>query len=292
MKKIIEYLNSQDFPQHIYMCTSVTVELYRVLVSTLLILFIPQDCGGGQMCSLLENMASDDQVYSTGITFNFITLGVFLIFYAIEISREKKLIKYLEVNPQIPSDNESLTLIFDIIPLEYKNKIYRIDNYYQKITYVCVLLFIVNTIISGMVIYHYSLGNQTTTTFITNVLFMTTKVYDSYSIANTETSIFYSAYMRNHVQFNDIDPSLKRRLSSVGSMDKNMIEMIELEEQQEQQEMQTKEEDEKGHTQDHHIYEKVVQVVDIESETDSKNQEEVKFVLSEIVDKIADTENI
>ena len=273
MKKIIEYLNSQDFPQHIYMCTSVTVELYRVLVSTLLILFIPQDCGGGQMCSLLENMASDDQVYSTGITFNFITLGVFLIFYAIEISREKKLIKYLEVNPQIPSDNESLTLIFDIIPLEYKNKIYRIDNYYQKITYVCVLLFIVNTIISGMVIYHYSLGNQTTTTFITNVLFMTTKVYDSYSIANTETSIFYSAYMRNHVQFNDIDPSLKRRLSSVGgSMDKNA---------------------EEAWFQSEHMYEKVEHVLDIESESDNDltdSSQEIKDILSEIVNKIADAD--
>ena len=266
MKKIIEYLNSQDFPQHIYMCTSVTVELYRVLVSTLLILFIPQDCGGGQMCSLLENMASDDQVYSTGITFNFITLGVFLIFYAIEISREKKLIKYLEVNPQIPSDNESLTLIFDIIPLEYKNKIYRIDNYYQKITYVCVLLFIVNTIISGMVIYHYSLGNQTTTTFITNVLFMTTKVYDSYSIANT-------AYMRNHVQFNDIDPSLKRRLSSVGgSMDKNA---------------------EEAWFQSEHMYEKVEHVLDIESESDNDltdSSQEIKDILSEIVNKIADAD--
>jgi hypothetical protein len=253
--RIKEYTMSQDFQQHVCMGVSVTIELYRVLVSTLLILFIPQDCGGGQMCSLLENMASSDNVYTTGISFNFITFGVFLILYAIEISREKKLIKYLEVNPQIPSDNESLTLIFDIIPIEYKNKIYRLDYYYQKTTYVCVLLFIVNTIISGIVIYHYSLGNQTTTTFITNVLFMATKVYDSYSIANTEKSIFYSAYMRNHVQFNDIDPSFKRRLSTI------MIEMS----QREYQEIE----------------------ID-ESECEREHEHEVEDVLSEIVNKIAD----
>jgi len=282
MKKLIEYLNSQDFPQHIYMCTSVSIELYRVLVSTLLILFIPQDCGGGQMCTLLQNMVSTDDVYSTGITVNFITLGIFLIFYAIEISREKKLIKYLEVNPQIASDNESLTLIFDIIPMEYKNKIYRLDYYYQKITYVCVLLFIVNTIISGIVIYHYSLGNQTTTTFITNVLFMATKVYDSYSIANTDTSIFYSAYMRNHVQFNDIDPCLKRRLSTVGSVDNNMIEMIEMQEAIGVQGVQRE-----------HIYKKVEHVLEIESESDNDlndSNQDIKDVLSEIVTKIADIE--
>jgi len=167
------------------------------------------------MCSLTDNLVSEDQIYSTGITFNFITFGCFFVLYLIEISREKKLIKYLEVNPQNTRDNDSLELIFNIIPEEYKNKLYRIDYYYKKITYICICMFIVNTILSGRVIYKYSLGNQTTTTFITNVLFMCTKVYDTYYVANTDKSIFYSAYMRDHVQFNDIDPKFKRRLSVI-----------------------------------------------------------------------------
>jgi hypothetical protein len=41
---------------------------------------------------------------------------------------------------------------------------------------------------------------------------MITKVYDTYYLANTEKSVFYSAYLREHVQFNDIDPSLKEKL--------------------------------------------------------------------------------
>ena len=41
---------------------------------------------------------------------------------------------------------------------------------------------------------------------------MITKVYDTYCLANTEKSVFYSAYLREHVQFNDIDPSLKSKL--------------------------------------------------------------------------------
>lgn len=127
--------------------------------------------------------------------------------------QENKLIKYLEVNPQNPRDNESLEIIFENIPIQYRNKIYKADYYYEKFTYVCVFLFIINTSASGFVIYDYSLGNQTTTTFITNVLFMVTKVYDTFCVANTAKSVFYSAYLREHVQFNDIDPSLKAKLN-------------------------------------------------------------------------------
>ena len=208
IKKI---LASQDFSQRLYMTMNVTIELYRILVSSLLIVFVPQNCDG-HVCSLGENLIWTDIINNTGILCNFITLCGFIILYIFEITRENKLIKYLEVNPQNPRDNESLEIIFENIPLQYRNKIYKADYYYEKFTYVCVFLFIINTIASGFVIYNYSLGNQTTTTFITNVLFMITKVYDTYYLANTEKSVFYSAYLREHVQFNDIDPSLKEKL--------------------------------------------------------------------------------
>jgi len=41
---------------------------------------------------------------------------------------------------------------------------------------------------------------------MTNVLFMGSKVFDVYNIANTENHIFYSAYLKNRVQYNDVDP--------------------------------------------------------------------------------------
>jgi hypothetical protein len=162
-----------------------------------------------------QNLESKEYTYNAGLIFNFITLASFMMLYAFEITRENNLIKYLEVNPRNPHDNESLQIIFDKIPEKYRNKIYRIDYYYQKISYVCLLIFTVNVSLSGIVIYQYSLGNQTTTNFITNVLFMFTKVYDTYYVANTGKSIFYSAYMRQHVQFNDIDPALQVRLSTI-----------------------------------------------------------------------------
>ena len=211
---VINTVSSQDFLHRVYLIMSVSIELYRVLVSTLLIIFIPQNCDG-KMCTMKQNLESKEYTYNAGLIFNFITLASFMMLYAFEITRENNLIKYLEVNPRNPHDNESLAIIFDKIPDKYRNKIYRIDYYYQKISYVCLLIFTVNVTLSGIIIYQYSLGNQTTTNFITNVLFMLTKVYDTYYVANTGKSIFYSAYMRDHVQFNDIDPALQVRLSTI-----------------------------------------------------------------------------
>ena len=35
---------------------------------------------------------------------------------------------------------------------------------------------------------------------------MSLKVYDVYSICNTKKNVFYSAYLKSRVQFNDVDP--------------------------------------------------------------------------------------
>ena len=201
-------LSNQDHMQRLSLITSVSLELYRVLVSCLLILFVPQYCNG-RVCTLNDNLITENTTYSAGLAFNFLTLFTFICLYCLEISREDKMIKYLEVNPENPRDNQSLAKIFDKLPIEYKKKIYSLDYYYQKISYICLIFFIINTSISARIVYDYSLGNQTTTTFITNVLFMATKVYDTYYLAKTDKSIFYSAYLRDRVQFNDIDPSIK-----------------------------------------------------------------------------------
>jgi hypothetical protein len=194
------------------MFMNVSVELYRILVSSLLILFVPQSCNGN-LCSIGENLIWDYPLYNAGISFNFVTLFIFLVLYRFEIAREDKMIKYLEVNPANPRDNKSLEIIFEKIPLQYRNKIYKFDYYYQKITYLCVITFIINAILSGRIIYTYSLGNQTSTTFITNILFMITKVSDCYYVANTDNSIFYSAYLKERVQYNDIDPYIKAKIN-------------------------------------------------------------------------------
>ena len=62
---------------------------------------------------------------------------------------------------------------------------------------------------SGFVVFDYYLDNQTTSTYITNILFMVTKLGDIYATANTEKNVFYSAYLKGKIQYNDVDPDKK-----------------------------------------------------------------------------------
>jgi hypothetical protein len=203
--KIQDFISDQDNNQKINVTISVALELYRVLVSSLLILFVPQDCDG-HLCTLTENMEPDSKIYTTGLFFNFATMFVFLLMYTLEVKRENRLITYLDVNKSIACDNTSVGQVLQKLPNEKQNSILVLDMYYQKAAYVAMVSFVINSIISGIVVYQYSLGNQTTTTIITNILFMVSKLSDVYLTVNTEKNVFYSAYLKGKIQYNDVDP--------------------------------------------------------------------------------------
>lgn len=207
---VVEVTNSdsgQDTTQKLTVTTSVLLELYRVMVSSLLILFVPQKCGSdGHVCSLKENLVWQGELYNTGIIVNFITMFSFLGLYYYEVRRESKLISYLEVNKKVANDNNTVGLKLLCLPTEKMNLIKTYDKRYQKIGYFVIFMFIFNTVLSGFVVYDYYLDNQTTSTFITNILFMITKLADVYTTVHTDENIFYSAYMKEKLQYNDVDP--------------------------------------------------------------------------------------
>jgi hypothetical protein len=205
VSRVKDFVSDQDNNQKINVAISVVLELYRVLASSLLILFVPQDCDG-HLCTMNENIETDSQLYTTGLFFNFFTMFVFLVMYSFEIKRENRLITYLDVNKSMAADNESVGKVLKKLPVDKKNSILFLDTYYQKAAYVAMFSFVINSIISGIVVYEYSLGNQTTTTIITNILFMVTKLSDVFQTVNTEKNIFYSAYLKGKIQYNDVDP--------------------------------------------------------------------------------------
>jgi cytochrome b subunit of formate dehydrogenase len=214
VKQIQDFAYNQDNNQKINVTISVALELYRLLVSSLLILFVPQDCDG-HLCTLTENMESNSQIYTTGLFFNFATMFVFLVMYTLEVKRENRLITYLDVNKSIACDNTSVGEVLQKLPSEKQNSILVLDMYYQKAAYVAMCSFVINSIISGIVVYQYSLGNQTTTTIITNILFMVSKLSDVYLTVNTEKNVFYSAYLKGKIQYNDVDPDKIKLLELV-----------------------------------------------------------------------------
>ena len=205
IKSMFAFLQDQDFQQRSGVTISVVLELYRVLIASFLILFVPQTCGD-HICSISENaQTGSDPLYNAGFSFNCITLIAFLAMYFAEVKREGKLIAYLDVNPKCMTDNDSVGLILEKLPIERKETILFYDKFYQKSGYFALSCFVVNTVLSGFVVYKYYLDDKTTSTFITSVLFMITKMGDVYSTVTTEKNIFYSAYLKGKIQYNDLD---------------------------------------------------------------------------------------
>jgi hypothetical protein len=200
----------QDTAQKLAVLATLVLELYRMLTSSLLLLFVPQSCKG-QLCSISDNLNWNPNHYQYNfcICVNFITLFTYTCLYYTELKRENRLIKYLDVNPEMPSSNEAVENTLQNIALEKKRKILAIDKHYQRISYISIGMYVFNSIVSGVIIRRFYFGTQTTTSFITSLLFMFTKLLNVYQVSNTEEHIFYSGYMKTFVQFNDLDKTHK-----------------------------------------------------------------------------------
>ena len=197
--------DNQDLNQKVGVTIAVIVEIYRALIASFLILFVPQKCED-HICSFSENaQTGTDPLYNAGFVFNFITMAAFLALYYAEVRREVKLIAYLDVNPNRPSDNESVGKVLEKLPEKHRDLILYYDSLYSKTGYATIVCFTTNSILSGLVIYKYYLDDKTTTTFITSLLFVIQKLQQVYVTLKTDKNIFYSSYLNSKVQYNDLD---------------------------------------------------------------------------------------
>jgi hypothetical protein len=72
-----------------------------------------------------------------------------------------------------------------------------------------IFIYAINAILSGIVVNEYYIGSQTTTSLITYILFILTKLANVYEIAHTDEYVFYSAYLKTNLQYNDTDDTYK-----------------------------------------------------------------------------------
>ena len=201
-KPVVE---DQDFKQKMNVTSTLILELYRVLMGAFLTAFVPQKCGE-DICSVSENVNRADILSRIAVAFNALTMASFLFLYYIEVKRENKLITYLEVNRFNPVDDESVGKALERLEPSKKQSILGYDVYYQNVGKLCTCIFSVNSVLSSIVVYSHYLDSKTITVYLTNLLFMSSKVYDVYNTVNTKPNIFYSAYLNDKVQFNDVYP--------------------------------------------------------------------------------------
>jgi hypothetical protein len=205
-KRLVAKVSNQDFTQKLNSSITFVLELYRVLMGSMLLMFVPQKCNY-RSCNLTELMFTDaGAAYNANYVINFFTIASFLSLYVLEFRREHKMIDYLDVNPKFASDNTSVGNALMLLPEKRRNIILSLDHNYQRATYLSMFFFILNTIFSGFSVYDRYLDSKTSSVFFTNIIFLATKLIDANALANTETNIFYSAYLKNRVQYNYVDP--------------------------------------------------------------------------------------
>lgn len=194
----------QDTLQRLSVGVQFLLEMYRVITSSLLILFVPQICVD-HICTTTENLVWETNTYNTALCFNFISMAFLVNMYYMELVRENRLIKYLAVNPEFANDNEGVGKQLELLPVNKQNKIFSINRYYKLSAYGALIIYVLNVLLSAAAVNQYYAGSQTVSTFVTYVLFMATKFGSVYSLVSTDKNIFYSAYLKSNIQFNDID---------------------------------------------------------------------------------------
>jgi hypothetical protein len=217
IKRIKKYMKYNHSFEKFNVSITVIVEIYRLVIGICLIISVPQECNTGS-CSISELVFNGNQMYDNCFYFNITTLFIFINLYIIELIREDIFIKYLDINNNLPTDEESVVKIINTLECSTKKSIHYIDSIYIYISKIAISFFVINTIFSAIIIMNNNNNNtnRTSTGFITNILFITTKLYKIQYILNTDKHVFYSAYLTNFVQYNDI---LKPNIDSSDSSD-------------------------------------------------------------------------
>lgn len=204
-KDLNETNPDQDYNQKRDALIALGLEVYRVIMGSCLMIFVPQQCDDTS-CGISDNLNRSDNLSVACLSFNLITMITFLFLYAVEFKRESKLISYLEVNKNKPMDNDSIENELNKLDISYKQVLWDLDYYYKITGYVSLGSFLTNAILSGISVYDRYLDQTTITVFVTNILFMGLKINEVISIVYTDKNVFLSAFLTKRVQYNDVDP--------------------------------------------------------------------------------------
>lgn len=197
-----------DYSQKLSVYSGFIFEFYRAIMAAFLISFVPQQCGD-EVCGLVDNTyTGKGELYDTATSLNIVTFLSFICLYYVEIKRENKMIDYLEINRELPKDNESVGEALIQLPDVVVSELHLLDHRYQLCAYAAAILFIINTSVSAVPIIQNRIDSKTFTVLLTNVLFVVSKFQEVYEIVQTKENVFLSAYLTERQQFNDIDPDV------------------------------------------------------------------------------------
>lgn len=179
------------------------LELFKIIIASVLLLSVIQDCDG-QRCTLNDKFNNGDTSTYIVLVVNVSNIFFFLLMYGFELSREHFIINHFDINKELP-DNYITHIIDNYSSIKSKFLIHNIN--YLLVVYILIFISLINWVISGLYIFNNYYNFTTAITFITNILLIITKLYDSYYTATTSNKKKYalSAYIKVHINFNTID---------------------------------------------------------------------------------------
>jgi len=204
---------SQDQKEKLQSFGLTILECYKVLISSLLVIFVPQFCDDTQTtCSLSQNIYNLTNFNTFVLAFNFLTLFSFIILYFIQLKRETYIISHLDV------DKSQSDISLEDNLKSYPNILKRIRDQnlnFLKISKITTIIFNINIIFSIIIIfYYYYDGWRSVTTFITNVLLSFQKLTNSLTLdlSYEGKTIALSSNRQEPVSYNVIDIDYKNIL--------------------------------------------------------------------------------
>jgi hypothetical protein len=206
-----------DTKQRFYTTFQFLLETYKVIIASLLCIFVPQRCINqpDQLCTLKDNLTELNEYNTICVYTNFTTLAFFLFLYIYEYKRERWCIEYLDIDQA--KLNDYLYSEIESYP-EYKDRIYKFNRRYYILSVIVIILNIVNIILSGILIFnYYYLDYRSVSVFLTNCILTIDRLMNAYNISTvaddpTNHLLAVSSYMTNPVVYNTIDKDYKKEV--------------------------------------------------------------------------------
>jgi len=211
----------QDLKERLKIGALWVFQSYKVIMGSLLILFVPQKCeelveysgstdGEYQdvICSVSDNLnKKDDLFHDITLGFNFLCVGLFLVTYIVELRREHWCVKHLDINHDFPDNH--LDDIIDQKP-ELKMELRKRNNRYFKITSITSGIYAINLILSSIIIYDNYVGIQAVTSYTSYVALILLKIYNSLFIGydSLHNDKALSGYITEFSSFNVFDEDI------------------------------------------------------------------------------------
>ena len=179
------------------------LQSYKVLMGSMLVLFVPQSCGDS-VCSITDNLYREGDLHRTSLAFNFLSTLCFITCYTIELNRENWCIEHLDISDDYGDNN--LPLVLKERP-ELEMALHKINDRYYYSSQITAGVYSVNLILSTTSIYFNNAGTTTITAYMSFVILILMKLYNSIFVSNDskKNNMALSAYMSELQSYNIID---------------------------------------------------------------------------------------